>query len=174
MKTLIRRIAITGPECTGKSNLAEDLAWHYKTVWVPEFARFYIDRLDRPYHYDDILAIAKEQFYQADKMASLANHLLFCDTELIVTKIWCEYKYSKCHPWILENIEKQNFDLFLLTKPDISWQPDPQREHPDKREELFELYIRELEDFNFPYKIVSGLGDARMENAVRLIENNLF
>ncbi|MEZ5082818.1 MAG: ATP-binding protein [Bacteroidales bacterium] len=142
------------------------MANHYKVSWVPEFARDYIDGLGRPYSYDDILIIAKEQFSRNESKHSDTGPYLFCDTELIVTKIWCEFKYGKCHPWIKENIKKQHFDLYLLTDIDLLWQPDEQREHPLQRKELFELYIKELVNLNFPFKIISGTGNKRLRNAV--------
>ncbi len=166
---MIKRIAITGPESTGKSELAKSLAQYYNTVWVPEVARRYLDNLGREYNYDDILMIAKKQIDEENKLAKTANGFLFCDTDLIVTKIWCEYKYGRCHPWILEQIEKHKYDLYLLTNIDLPWQPDPLREHPDKRKEIFELYLKELKQRKFPFEIISGLGSDRVENAVQLI-----
>ena len=167
---MIKRIAITGPESTGKSILAERLAQHYHTAWVPEFARVYIDNLDRDYTYDDILFIAKSQMESEQAAIDRARGFLFCDTELIVTKIWCEYKYGKCHEWILENLEKSNYDLYLLLNIDLPWQPDSQREHPDKREELFDLYLKELISRELPYEIIEGNGDERLNNAINIID----
>ncbi|MCX6245428.1 MAG: ATP-binding protein [Bacteroidetes bacterium] len=164
------RIAITGPESTGKSMLTEELADHYHTVWVPEYAREYIDRLDRPYNQDDILEIAKGQIRNENLFAGKANRILFCDTELIVTKIWSEVKYGICDPWILEGIGKNKYDLFLLCNTDLPWEADPQREHPHMREKLFELYRKELADRGFPYDIVSGIGPDRLKNAIRFVE----
>lgn len=168
---MIKRIAITGPESTGKSKLAQELANHFKSRWVPEFARQYIDELGRPYSYDDVLIIAKEQFSQNQIKQSDSGPYLFCDTELIVTKIWCEFKYDKCHPWIIENIKNQHFDLYLLTDIDLPWQPDEQREHPLKRNELFELYKNELVKLDYPFRIISGTGDERHRNAVVAVQS---
>ena len=82
----ILKIAITGTKLTGKSRLAKELAEHYNTVFVPEVAREYIDRLDRPYDQEDILKIAKWQITEEERWLQHAKHLLFCDTELIVTR----------------------------------------------------------------------------------------
>ncbi|MBE0663937.1 MAG: ATP-binding protein [Bacteroidales bacterium] len=161
-----KRIAITGPESTGKSSLASELATHYETTWVPEFARGYLSDLGRPYNYDDILVIAMNQFRLNNEATQLANRFLFCDTELIVTKIWCEVKYGKCHQWIEEHILKQNFDLYLLTDIDLPWEPDPQREHPHMRQHFMELYIDELESRHFPYRIIAGQQEERLKNAI--------
>jgi NadR type nicotinamide-nucleotide adenylyltransferase len=168
---LIKRIAITGPESTGKSSLAESLARHFRTTWVPEFARIYIDHLDREYTYDDILFIAKSQLESETVAAGLAKEILICDTDLIVTKIWCEYKYGKCHPWILDQLNKNHYDLYLLLNIDLPWQPDPQREHPAHRKEIFELYLKELNLRELPYKIISGAEAIRVKNAIEAINH---
>ncbi len=166
---MIRKIAITGPESTGKSSIAEQLANYYKTMYVPEFARVYIDHLDREYTYDDILFIAKSQMESEAVAIERSKDLLFCDTDLIVTKIWCEYKYGKCHQWILNNLELSNYDLYLLLNIDLPWQPDAQREHPDNRKELFELYLEELKSRNLPFEIIQGIGDDRLQNAIKFV-----
>jgi NadR type nicotinamide-nucleotide adenylyltransferase len=164
------RIAITGPESTGKSLLAEKLATHYHTLWVPEYAREYIDHLGRPYTREDILQIAKGQIRNENLLAGRAKGLLFCDTELIVTKIWSEVKYGTCDPWILEKIPENKYGLFLLCNIDLPWEFDPQREHPEMREKLFELYRDELDRWGFPYFVVSGTGKERILNALSFIE----
>lgn len=168
---MIKRIAITGPESTGKSWLATELAAHYKTTWVPEFARGYLSELGRPYNYDDILVIARNQFRLNNETPKLANRFLFCDTELIVTKIWCEVKYGKCYRWIEENILKQNFDLYLLTYIDLPWEPDPQRERPHMRQQLMDFYINEMEIRHFPYSIINGQHEERLRKAIIAVEN---
>lgn len=172
MKDLIR-IAITGPESTGKSQLAERLAAHYHTVFVPEYARMYIDDLHRPYEQKDILDIAVGQLRHEKQMESLAVDILFCDTELLVTKIWSEVKYGTCDPWILKNIEEHHYDLFLLCNIDLPWAEDPQREHPHMREKLFSLYFDELTERQFPFVVISGNGDQRLHNAIHAIQQVL-
>lgn len=167
------KIAITGPECTGKSLLAEELARHYHTVWVPEYAREYIGKLKRAYTQKDILTIAKGQLRSERKLEKLATDFLFCDTELIVTKIWSEVKYKSCDPWILRKVEENKYDLFLLSYIDLPWEDDPQREHPHLREYLFNLYFEELTERNYPFCVVSGTGERRIHNALQSIEGFL-
>ena len=166
----ILKIAITGPESTGKSQLAQELATHYNTVYVKEYAREYIDRLDRPYTQNDILEIAKGQIQGEDQMIKQATRLLFCDTELIVTKIWSEVKYGNCNPWILKTIQENKYDLFLLCNIDLPWEEDPQREHPHMRDHLFHLYSNELTHRGYPFKVVSGFGKQRLLNAIGFVE----
>ena len=172
VKKLIR-IAVTGPESTGKSMLTQQLAESFGTVWVPEFAREYIDNLGRPYIEEDILEIAKGQLDREETQAALAKGLLFCDTELTVTRIWSEVKYGRCHPWILEKIREHAYDLLLLCYIDIPWESDPQREHPHLREHLFSLYQKELAGRDGPFEVVTGLGPERLQNAIRAIRKNI-
>jgi NadR type nicotinamide-nucleotide adenylyltransferase len=169
----ILKIAVTGPESTGKSRLAKELAEHYSTVFVPEVAREYIDRLDRPYNQEDILKIAKWQINEEERWLQHAKHLLFCDTELIVTKIWSEVKYGNCDPWILQKIKENRYDLFLLCDIDLPWEADPQRESPHMREKLFDLYHDELTRRGLPFEVVSGTGQERLMNAIGLVETVL-
>ena len=168
---MILKIAITGPESTGKSLLSQQLANHYHTVWVPEFARSYIAGLNRPYEEKDILYIAQQQILEEEHHKFAANRLLFCDTEPIVTKIWSDVKYGRCHPWITETIKNHPYDLFLLCDIDLPWEYDPLREHPDKRKFLFDLYLNELTSRQFLFFIIQGYGPERFNNAVKIIDN---
>ena len=167
---LIKRIAVTGPESTGKSELAEKLAGYYHTLWVQEYSREYLNNINRPYNQDDILAIAKGQLAKEEALISRADKFLFCDTEFIVTKIWSDFRYGNCHHWIIRQIEEHRYDLFLLCDIDLPWQDDPLREHPDKRRELFDLYYNELVERHFPFKVISGFGEERIKRAISEID----
>ncbi len=167
---MIKRIAITGPESTGKSQLAEELADYYQTLWVAEYARKYLEEINRPYNYDDVLQIAKGQLDRENSAAEKANKILFCDTDFTVTKIWCEFKYKQCHEWINEQFINHKYDLYLLCNTDLPWEFDPQRENPDEREELFQIYQNTLIEAGFPFAIISGIRDERLENAIKFAD----
>ncbi|MEE4256864.1 MAG: ATP-binding protein [Bacteroidales bacterium] len=169
----ILRVAVTGPESTGKSELAEALAKHFNTVWVPEYSREYLESIKRPYTYMDILAIARRQFEKEGEMIRQASKMIFCDTEFIVTKIWCDEKFGKCHPWILEMIDKVPYDLYLLCDTDLPWESDPLRENPDDRDRLLKRYKTELISRNLPYVLVSGNGSARIQLAIDMIMQHI-
>ena len=169
MQNKVFRIAITGPESTGKSQLARELAYYFNTVWVKEFARTFLNNLNREYVYDDILNIAIQQIENENTLAMNANSFIFCDTDLTVCKIWCEFKYKKCHEWINESFKNHVYDLYLLCDIDLPWEYDPQRENADERTELFNLYVAALQSENFPFVIISGSGTQRTKNAINEI-----
>jgi NadR type nicotinamide-nucleotide adenylyltransferase len=168
---MLKKIAILGPESTGKSQLARELATHYKTVFVPEYAREYLNTFGSDYIQDDLLKIAKQQFKNTIDFQKQANNFLFTDTELLVLKIWSEVKYKKVDSWILENLKKQDFDLYLLTDIDLAWEYDPLREHPNERSFLLKLYEKELQKLKFPWVKISGQGIQRTQNAIQAIAN---
>ncbi|MBC7919881.1 MAG: ATP-binding protein [Ferruginibacter sp.] len=168
-----KRIAVTGPESTGKSTLSAQLAAHFRTVWVPEYARAYLDQLPHPYGADDILAIAQGQVELEKQLAGQANRLLISDTELLVTKIWSEHAFGHCPEWILEALAHQRYDLYLLTGIDIPWAPDPQREHPHLRDYFYQRYRRELESRHWPFVEIWGEPSIRLDKAIRAVERVL-
>ncbi|KAA9333706.1 AAA family ATPase [Adhaeribacter soli] len=167
----MKRIAITGPESTGKSTLAQQLATHFNTVWVPEFARDYIADLNQPYTPEDLEKIAAGQLELQQAAEKQQPEILFTDTELLVIKVWSENAFGSCPAWILEKLESQTFDLYLLMDVDLPWEPDPQREHPHLRNYFFQLYKTQLEQYGFPYQIISGTEQQRFQAALRALQN---
>jgi NadR type nicotinamide-nucleotide adenylyltransferase len=168
------RIGITGPECTGKSTLAAGLAAHYHTVFIPEYAREYIESLHRPYSYDDVVHIAERQVMEEKTYALKANGILFYDTYLIITKVWFSVVYNRMPVWIDEVLKKKHIHLFLLCDTDIPWVPDKVRENGgEMRERLFQMYRQELEKYGFRYSVIRGKGNGRLLNAIEAVESEL-
>ena len=166
----IKRIALIGPECTAKSTLSEELAIHYKTVRVAEYARNYLAHLNRKYTLNDILIIAKHQLMEEEILIPNANRYLFSDTELIINKVWCIDVFKTCPNWITSRIITKKYDLYLLTFPDLPWQEDNLRENPYRREFLFNWYEQELINISANYSIINGIGEERLQNCINSIE----
>ena len=160
-------------------NLRESQPWQnnwqrfFQTRWVPEYARSYLDSLGRPYESTDLLEIAKGQLDWEQEYEAGAQDLLICDTNLLVIKIWSEVKCQSCDPWILEHMQLDSYLIHLLTAPDIPWEFDPQREHPEQREELFLVYKAELTRANVPFEIIRGNQTERFDLAKRIIEEEI-
>jgi NadR type nicotinamide-nucleotide adenylyltransferase len=168
----LKRIALVGPESTGKSTLAKQLAAHYNTVWVPEVARSYIGALNRPYMQQDVERIAQQQVEAEEKLAERAEGYLFCDTNLLVIKIWMQHAYGAYPAWIDTQLRAGTYSLYLLTDIDLPWEWDEQREHPHLRQHLFNRYKEELEKEQLPYVTIRGQGDVRFQNAVSLLKKH--
>lgn len=169
----LKRIVIIGAECTGKSELSALLADIYETVWVKEYAREYLDQLDRPYGPADLNLIARGQVAQEDAMATKANKVLICDTDPYVIKVWSNFKYGYCDQEILDMIARRKYDLYLLTYIDIPWVSDPLREHPDEREELYSIYLQEMQNQSVPFVQVKGNRRERRKIATSAIDSLL-
>lgn len=168
-----RRILITGPESTGKSELAVALAVHFGGTCIPEYAREYVEKLTRPYEYRDVEHIARRQLQDFEDTEE-ARAWLFFDTWLIITKVWFEVVYGAAPAWIEEKIRSARFDLVLLCNTDIRWIPDPVRENGGAmRERLLEKYVHELDRYHLNWSLVTGIGDTRIRHAIELINQHL-
>ena len=167
------KILITGPESTGKSSLVEALSKHFQAFFVAEYAREYIDRLDRDYQEEDLLEIAKGQMEKEDEAFLKEGQILFVDTDLTVIDIWSQEKYGRTHPWILEQMLKRAYDLYLILDVDLKWTYDPQRENPEDRGRLLKIYQDSFDNRSIKYHMIRGVGEERVQNAVKIIEGFL-
>lgn len=166
-----KRILILGPESTGKSTLAAALAAYFQEPWVPEVAREYLEKLDRPYAYDDLLQIGKQQMRMEDELAGAAKNYLFCDTDLRVIQVWSQHRYGEVDPWVLEESARRTYDLILLCAPDLPWQADLLREHPEleMRQQFFEIYRQLSQASGFPWILISGDTAQRLSTGIQVV-----
>lgn len=171
----LKKIVVLGPESTGKSTLCDALSKHYQTIWCEEYAREYLSKNGTEYTFENLLNIAEGQIANEERATQKAiqenkSHLII-DTDMYVMKVWCEYVFNNCHPYILDQISKRQYDAYLLCDIDLPWTADEMREYPDEqpRKELFTLYKELLMNQNTPWGIVSGTGEARTKNAIDLI-----
>jgi nicotinamide riboside kinase len=155
------RISVTGPESTGKSHLSHYLADMLGLGWVPEVARSYLNELERPYEEEDLSEILQQQLALESETLHHFPKGLVSDTDPLVLEVWSEFKYGRVDSTIHETVLQHRYDYYLICDVDLSWEPDPLREHPDQRKELLDIYIDKCESYNFPYTLISGEGDAR-------------
>lgn len=163
------RIAIVGPESSGKTTLAEYLEETLECHMVPEFAREYLSqRKGREYDINDVSRIAKVHF---KNMHRLDTPFTVCDTEMSTIVIWSEERFEEAHEGMLKLEENQTVDHYILCKPDLPWQPDPLRENEKDRDRIFERYQTRLTALDRSFKVLEGEGDSRNEDAVEFVKN---
>lgn len=198
LKNMIRKIVVIGPESTGKSTLCEQLAQHYNMQWCPEFAREYLLTNGKEYDEGDLLEIARGQLAMEDEYTDLVSSqwkladaqtwvntqlmhtmqhspYLFVDTDMYVMKVWSEYVFGKCDPFILEQIAARKYDLYLLCNTDLPWVKDELREYPDEniRKELFNIYKDLLINQTTPWVEITGTHEDRLLAAINAISEFL-
>jgi nicotinamide riboside kinase len=168
----IIKIAMFGPESTGKTTLAIQLAEYYKTDWVPEFAREYLqDKWNKNKHIcdvNDMLPIAYGQTQRENEKLGQANKYLFCDTNLMVTKVFSEVYYDCCEPLLDKAALEHQYDLFFLTDIDVPWEKDGLRDKAEGRESVFTIFKQSLIDNNKPFITLSGDKNVRLQQAISI------
>ncbi len=169
----IIKIAIVGPESTGKSTMSAHLANHYQTAWVPEFARGYCEKLTEPPTWQDEINMFYGQLELEKEILPTANKLLICDTTFITVKVWSDYTFGKSPQEVLDELPKHPYDLYLLLNIDLPWEEDPLRDFPHMREHFMDVWYEELDELNARYVLVSGAGAERYYNAVKAIDEFL-
>jgi NadR type nicotinamide-nucleotide adenylyltransferase len=167
------RVALTGPESTGKTTLSRQLAEHYHTTWAPEYAREYLVQHGSAYTLTDLERIARGQVAAEEAAVGKGNQVVFCDTDLLVIKVWAEHAFGQCPEWVKQRIQQQHYDLVLLLGVDIPWEADPLREHPNHRQYFYSIYQRELTDLMSNFAEISGTPTERLEQACFFVDELL-
>lgn len=162
------KVAITGPESSGKTTLAKSLAQHYEVDWVKEYAREYLTPKGGKYEKEDLDLIAEGQLLATCALKGV--DVLISDTDMLVMKVWSEFKYGDVSPYIEQLWEDEDFDLYILCSPDLPYEEDPLREHPEHREELFEIYRSELSQAEKNFIVVNGNQQSRFDQAINAID----
>jgi NadR type nicotinamide-nucleotide adenylyltransferase len=172
-KSEILKIAIVGPESTGKSSMSAHLAAHYRTVWVPEYARGYCEKLTAPPTWQDEINMFYGQIALEKEYLPKANKLLICDTTFITVKIWSDYTFGRSPQEVLDELPKHPYDLYLLLNIDLPWEEDPLRDFPHMRDHFMGVWYQELDAINANYTLISGTGQERYDRAIAAIDSFL-
>lgn len=172
------KIVLFGPESTGKTTLAGQLADHYNTVWVSEYMRRYLqdkwDQEQKTCEPLDLIPIAIGQMKLENEAAQSIDSVLICDTNLLEIKVYSEVYYSGyCDPLIEKYAIENTYDLYFLTYIDTPWEADNLRDKPNDREMMFNTFWQALENSNKPYVILKGSERERLKIAIEHINNLL-
>ncbi|MXV51576.1 AAA family ATPase [Pedobacter sp. HMF7647] len=169
----IIKIAVVGPESTGKSTMSKFLATHYNTIYVPEYAREYCETLNRDYTWQDELNMFFGQIRLEDELITKANRLLICDTTFITVKIWSDQLFGKSPVEVLDELPKRVYNFYLLLDIDLPWEDDPLRDFPHLREHFMQVWHKELKALDAKYRVISGVGEERYQNAAKAVDDFL-
>lgn len=172
------KVVLFGPESTGKTTLSRHLARYYNSVWVPEYAREYLQNKwnneRKTCEPSDLLPIAKGQIKLENKLAQKTDTVLICDTDLLETKVYSEtYYLGTCDPLLEKCALENTYDLYFLTYIDTPWEADDLRDKPEEREEMFKAFENALIKYSRPYVLLKGDKRERLETAVKHIDKLL-
>ena len=171
----IVKVVLFGPESTGKTTLSQQLSRHYNTVWVPEYAREYLqdkwNNTRKTCEADDLIPIAEGQIRLENELAKKADSVLICDTDLLETKVYSEEYYGGFVDPQLDKAAQENvYDLYLLTYIDTPWEADDLRDRPEMRQEMFDAFEKALKTHRKNYILLKGDKKTRLEKAVKAID----
>jgi NadR type nicotinamide-nucleotide adenylyltransferase len=166
----VRRVVVFGPESTGKTTLCRDLAAHYGTAWVSEYARGMLDHKGAACEPADIPRIALGHAAAEDALARQADRVLFLDTDLLITTMYGDLYYGDCPGWVRRVADERRYDLYLVPDVDVPWVADPQRDLPHRREEVRDRCLRLLTERGRPYVLLRGSWRERFELACRAVD----
>ena len=172
------KVVLFGPESTGKTTLSKELARYYNSVWVPEYAREYLqDKWNnerKTCTTSDLLLIAEGQMKLENDLAKKTNSVLICDTNLLETKVYSEaYYLGQCDPILEKHALQNTYDLYFLTYIDTPWEADDLRDKPDRRETMFQAFQNTLEKYNKPFVLLKGDKKIRLQTAINHIDKLL-
>ena len=167
----MKRIVITGAESTGKSTLAQELSGYYGEPWTGEFVRSYVDQLRGELQPHDLEPIAEGQLALEDAALEQAQRLIIHDTNILSSIIYANYYFDTVMDWANDSFLERDYSLYLLCMPDIPWEADAgQRESPEARDKLHELFKDSLDILKIPYIEIHGTEEERMMQAVHAID----
>lgn len=163
--TRVFRVCVTGPESTGKTTLAGQLALLLGTEWVPEASRTYAERVARDLSVADVEPIAREHIAcvdaAAERVAAGKGTALVLDTDLLSTVVYARHYYGFDSPWLDGEERARRADLYLLCDVDVPWTPDGIRDRPANRDAMFALFRDALAERRAQIVVLRGDWDMR-------------
>ena len=173
MNKTIKKIAIVGPESTGKSTMSIALAKHYNVPWVPEYARYYCAALTADCTLQDEINMFHGQVALEESiLATAATDFIICDTTFLTVKIWSDEILGETPPIVLDALKTRTYDFYILLDIDLPWQEDPLRDFPHMREHFLNIWHKELKALNANYVVVGGI-ENRLQNTIEAVNGFL-
>lgn len=164
------KIILTGPESSGKTTLAEELAQYFRVPLAYEYARGYLEKNGADYAYDEVKVMLDGQLSLERRMEEESNDFIICDTDLLTYLVWYNFKFGITQQWILDQLSTYEDRVYLLCYPESKWEEDPVREHPEDRMTLYQMYEDALSDLNLTYHIMQGDPEFRKNEAISIVQ----
>jgi nicotinamide riboside kinase len=172
-------IALLGAESTGKTKLASALAAALaatpgepprRVAVVAEYLREFCDRHRRTPRQEEQPGIAAEQTRRIDAAAQ-DHDIVVADTSAVMIAVYSDHVFGDTSLYAAALATHSDYDLTLLTALDLPWQADGlQRDGPHVREPVDTAVRSALMRTNLAYSVVSGIGDARLHNALACVQ----
>ena len=162
-------VVLTGPECSGKTTLASELAARFDAPWTVEASRQYAESSPEPLSAGTVGPIARLSMRLEDDALASDPPLLVRDTDLVSTVVYAHHYYGECPDWIVAEARARRADLYLLCVPDLPWSHDGVRDRPDGREQLFDEFARALQEIGARVDVIRGDGQVRTDAAVHAV-----
>ena len=173
MNKQIKKIAIVGPESTGKSTISQQLAKHYNVPWVPEYARYYCAALTSDCTLQDEINMFHGQVALEESiLATAESDFIICDTTFATVKIWSDEMLGETPQIVLDALAARPYDFYILLDIDLPWQEDPLRDFPHMREHFMQIWHKELKALHANYVVVGGI-EKRLKNVINAVDNFL-
>ena len=171
----VKRVCLLGAESTGKSTLAGALAARYETVWNPEYGRPYTElgrRSGARWTSWEFTHIARIHCWYEDFLATLANGVLFSDTDAFTTAVFHEVYLGTPATDFAELVDRP-YDLFVVCGLDVPWRHDGVREFEEQRRWMHERYLERAGSSGSPWLLVEGAPDGRLRTAAEAVDRVL-
>ena len=168
------KVVLLGAPSTGKSTLAEKLAEHFETTYMPEYGREYweLNNIQKRLTPEQLLEIAETHRTREIDLAHEANRYFFIDTNALTTEIFAHYYHGNAVPRLreLSSETKERYDIVILCGDDIPYDDTADRSGEANRSDFQKATIEELNTRGIEYHEVIGSIQHRISEVSRILE----
>lgn len=170
----LKKICFIGPESTGKSTIGEKIAKHFKTVYIPEYAKAIIAQQSGQFYESNVVEVAYAQIRTEKSLERMTNKVMICDSDIIVTMAWSQELFGHIPSQLIQIAQTQHYDKTFLFYPDTPWISDTHRNVIESSSQEFRIKMflnmeKLLKQFNRDYEIIYGSYQQKEETIEKYI-----